>query len=55
MEEVTGLGQKDCMCCLPTVMGTLLYTVEEDKEARSGISYGFKQKHNVGMMFIVSF
>ena len=40
---------------LAHVVGALLNTVEGDKEARSGVSYGFKQKHNVGMVFIVSF
>lgn len=32
------------MCCLPTVVGTLLNIVEEDKEVSGGVYSGFKQK-----------
>lgn len=37
------------------VVGTLLTTVEGGKKTRSDVSYGLKQKRNVGMGFIVSF
>ena len=43
---------KGLQCSLPSVVGTLLNTVEEDKEVMSGTHAGFKQKHHVGMMFI---
>lgn len=55
MEEVTGPRTKGLHMLLAHSGRHPLNTVEEDKEARSGAYCGFKQKHNTGMMFIVSF
>ena len=45
------LQDKGLQCSLPSVVGTLLNTIEEDKEVMSGTHAGFKQKHHMGMMF----